>query len=74
MGFIDLEPSLGSKWVEMLKQMVPNLTRLHCIFNPTTAAGGGSYYMGSVDGTSLLEQVMSVHWVKADIAIASVAI
>jgi putative tryptophan/tyrosine transport system substrate-binding protein len=48
-GFIDLEPSLGSKWVELLKQMAPNLTRLGCMFNPTTAAGGGSYYMGSVE-------------------------
>ncbi len=51
-GFIDLEPSLGSKWVEMLKQMVPNLTRLGCIFNPTTAAGGGSYYMNSVEAAA----------------------
>lgn len=48
-GFVDLEPSLGSKWVELLKQMVPNLTRLACMFNPTTAAGGGSFYMGSVE-------------------------
>jgi putative tryptophan/tyrosine transport system substrate-binding protein len=48
-GFIDLEPSLGSKWVELLKQMVPNLTRLGCMFNPMTAAGGGSYSMGSVE-------------------------
>jgi len=48
-GFIDLEPSLGSKWVELLKQMVPNLTRLGCLFNPATAAGGGSYYMNSVE-------------------------
>jgi putative tryptophan/tyrosine transport system substrate-binding protein len=48
-GFIDLEPSLGSKWVELLKQIVPNLTHLGCMFNPTTAAGGGSYYMRSVE-------------------------
>src|ERR1700738_533557 len=48
-GFVDLEPSLGSKWVELLKQMVPNLTRLGCMFNPATAAGGGSYYMSSVE-------------------------
>ena len=48
-GFVDLEPSLGSKWVELLKQMVPKLTRLGCIFNPVTAAGGGSYYMSSVE-------------------------
>src|SRR5260370_11189589 len=51
-GFIDLEPSLGSKWVELLKQMVPNLTRLGCMFNPTTAAGGGSYYMRSVEAAA----------------------
>jgi putative ABC transport system substrate-binding protein len=51
-GFIDLEPSLGSKWVELLKQMVPNLTRLGCIFNPATAVGGGSYYMSSVESAA----------------------
>ncbi len=51
-GFIDLEPSLGSKWVELLKQMAPNLTHLSCIFNPATAAGGGSYYMNSVEAAA----------------------
>jgi putative ABC transport system substrate-binding protein len=60
-GFIDLEPSLGSKWVELLKQMVPNLTRLSCIFNPTTAAAGGLYYMSSVQtaGSALRVQAMA---------------
>ena len=51
-GFVDLEPSLGSKWVEVLKQMVPALTRLDCIFNPKTAAGGGSYYMNPVEAAA----------------------
>lgn len=61
-GFVDLEPSLGSKWVEMLKQMVPSLKRLHCIFNPTTAAGGGSYYMGSVEAAA---SSLGVHAIAA---------
>src|SRR3984893_7146906 len=51
-GFVDLEPSLGSKWVELLKQLVPDLTRLACIFNPETAAGGGSYYMRAVEAAA----------------------
>ena len=44
-GFIDLEPSLGGKWVELLIEMHPQLSRVGCIFNPETAAGGGSLYL-----------------------------
>lgn len=44
-GFVDLEPSLGGKWVDVLKKIAPKLLRVHCIFNPETAAGGGSYYL-----------------------------
>ena len=36
-GFANLEPSLGGKWVELLKEIAPSVTRVAIIFNPQTA-------------------------------------
>jgi putative tryptophan/tyrosine transport system substrate-binding protein len=36
-GFTNLEPSLGGKWIELLKEIAPNVTRVAIIFNPQTA-------------------------------------
>jgi putative tryptophan/tyrosine transport system substrate-binding protein len=36
-GLANLEPSLGGKWVELLKEIAPNVTRIAIIFNPQTA-------------------------------------
>jgi len=32
------------KWVEILKELAPAITRVGFLFNPTTARGGGSYF------------------------------
>ncbi|MCP3475106.1 ABC transporter substrate-binding protein [Bradyrhizobium sp. CCGUVB1N3] len=44
-GLVDLEPSLAGKWIDLLMQIAPRLARVHCIFNPETAPGAGSYYL-----------------------------
>jgi putative tryptophan/tyrosine transport system substrate-binding protein len=44
-GFVDIEASLAGKWVEMLKEVVPSMTRVGFLFNPKTAPENGSYYM-----------------------------
>ncbi len=36
-GFANLEPGLGGKWIELLKEIAPNVTRAAIIFNPQTA-------------------------------------
>jgi putative tryptophan/tyrosine transport system substrate-binding protein len=36
-GFTPLEASLGGKWVELLKEIAPRLTRVTLLFNPATA-------------------------------------
>jgi ABC-type uncharacterized transport system substrate-binding protein len=36
-GFANLEPSLGGKWIELLKEIAPNVTRIATMFNPQTA-------------------------------------
>ena len=36
-GFINLEASLGSKWLELLKEVAPHVSRVAFLFNPATA-------------------------------------
>jgi putative ABC transport system substrate-binding protein len=36
-GFSNYDPEIGGKWVQLLKQAVPNLTKAALIFNPKTA-------------------------------------
>jgi putative ABC transport system substrate-binding protein len=37
-GFTYFEPSLGSKWVELLKDVAPHVTRVAVMFNPASAS------------------------------------
>ena len=36
-GFINIEASIGGKWLELLKEIAPNTSRALIIFNPKTA-------------------------------------
>jgi putative ABC transport system substrate-binding protein len=36
-GFINIEASLSGKWIEMLREIVPRVTRAAFLFNPDTA-------------------------------------
>jgi putative ABC transport system substrate-binding protein len=36
-GFINIESSLGGKWIEVLKEVAPNVSRAALLFNPDTA-------------------------------------
>src|SRR5262245_12145952 len=36
-GFINLEQTLGGKWLELLKEIAPRVTRVAVMFNPQTA-------------------------------------
>jgi putative tryptophan/tyrosine transport system substrate-binding protein len=40
-GFTNLEPSVGSKWLQLLKEIAPGVTRVAVVFNPETLAGNG---------------------------------
>ncbi|AMN42144.1 ABC transporter substrate-binding protein [Rhodoplanes sp. Z2-YC6860] len=43
-GFINLEASLGGKWIELLKEIVPDAKRAALMFNPDTATYS-KYYL-----------------------------
>jgi putative ABC transport system substrate-binding protein len=36
-GFTNFEPSMASKWLELMKGIAPNITRVGYLFNPNTA-------------------------------------
>jgi putative tryptophan/tyrosine transport system substrate-binding protein len=36
-GFVTMEPTMAGKWVELLKEIAPRVTRSALLFNPTTA-------------------------------------
>ena len=36
-GFVTMEPTMAGKWMELLKEIAPRVTRSALLFNPTTA-------------------------------------
>jgi putative ABC transport system substrate-binding protein len=36
-GFTNIEPTMASKWLELLKEVAPRVARVAVLFNPTTA-------------------------------------
>jgi putative ABC transport system substrate-binding protein len=61
-GFTNVEGSLGGKWLELLREIAPRITRVGAIYNPKTAPGAGAYYW------RLVEQAASAMRVKVDAA------
>jgi putative ABC transport system substrate-binding protein len=60
-GFTNYEFSMGAKWLEILKEMVPSTARVSLMLNPDT----GSYY---VDYLRSVEAVALSHSVQATLA------
>ncbi len=52
-GFHNSEASIGGKWLGLLKQIAPKISRVAMIFNPDTAPGHGSYYMADFKSSAL---------------------
>jgi putative ABC transport system substrate-binding protein len=59
-GFTNFESSMTGKWVELLREIAPELTRVAFLFNPQTAAGGGSYFLRPIDAAVSTFKVKAV--------------
>jgi putative tryptophan/tyrosine transport system substrate-binding protein len=44
-GFTNFEPSLIGKWLEILKEVAPGVTRAAVMFNPKTAPDQGAFFL-----------------------------
>jgi putative tryptophan/tyrosine transport system substrate-binding protein len=51
-GFIIGEPTMGGKWLELLKEIAPNITRVLAPFNAATSTP--EYYLRSLRATAAL--------------------
>jgi putative ABC transport system substrate-binding protein len=75
-GFTNLEWSMASKWLELLKEIAPRVNRVTCVYNPSTApyfdqfmnplrAAAPSFAVQAtaapVHGASELETVIAAH-------------
>ena len=75
-GFIVMEPGVAGKWLELLKEIAPRVSRVAFLFNPTTApyaeyflkpfkAAAGSFAVEAIAApvrdTSELASVIGIH-------------
>ena len=51
-GFTNVVTTLGGKWLEILKEIVPGLKRAAMMFNPDTVPGGGAYFVDSFEAAA----------------------
>jgi len=51
-GFTNNHPSMGGKWLELLKQVAPNVARVAIMFNPETSPGSAAYFVPSVEAAA----------------------
>jgi len=56
-GFTNLEASMGTKMVELLKEVAPQTSRVALMFNPQTSPNGGSYFLKPVEAAAPLLKV-----------------
>ena len=61
-GFTNYAPSMGGKWLEILKEVVPLLVRVAALFNPQTHTG---QYWGVLEAAA---QTVNVQFEKAAVA------
>jgi putative ABC transport system substrate-binding protein len=59
-GFTSLEASMGTKLVELLKEVAPQTSRVGLMFNPQTSPNGGSYFLKPVEAAAPLLKVKMI--------------
>jgi putative ABC transport system substrate-binding protein len=51
-GFSMYEPDMATKWLGILKEIAPDVTRVGIIYNPETAPGRGVFFQGAIEAVS----------------------
>ena len=51
-GFTNVDASLGSRWLQLLKEIAPRIRRVAFMFDPKMAPGGGAYYRRLIQGAA----------------------
>jgi putative ABC transport system substrate-binding protein len=56
-GFVNIEASMGGKWLQLLMEIAPGVKTAAIMFNPDTAPGGGSYFLPAFEAAARLLNV-----------------
>jgi putative ABC transport system substrate-binding protein len=48
-GFTSSTPEMGGKWIQLIKEAVPDIERVGILFNPASTPGGGRFYLDSLE-------------------------
>ena len=67
-GFTNVDVSLGSKWLELLKAIAPRIRRVAFMYDPRMAPGGGAYYRRLIEGAAPSVGVQVIETVVHDAA------
>jgi putative ABC transport system substrate-binding protein len=59
-GFTNFESSMVGKWVEMLKEIAPGISRVAFLFNPQTAPYVTRFYQGPMEASARLLGVQAL--------------
>ncbi len=51
-GFANNLASIGGKWIELLKEIAPATINIAVMFDPETAAGGGSFFLRPLEAVA----------------------
>jgi putative tryptophan/tyrosine transport system substrate-binding protein len=51
-GFTNFEPTMGEKWLELLKEVSPRLTRVCLMFNPNTTPSRGAFFLRLIESAA----------------------
>jgi ABC-type uncharacterized transport system substrate-binding protein len=59
-GFMAQEPKIAGKWLELLTEIAPRVTRAAAMFNPDTSPGGGTYFVPEFESAARLLKVTPI--------------
>jgi putative ABC transport system substrate-binding protein len=51
-GFTNIEATMGAKYLQLLKDVAPGVTRAAMLYNPNSAPGGGSYFTDAFEAAA----------------------
>ncbi|MBR1234605.1 ABC transporter substrate-binding protein [Bradyrhizobium sp. AUGA SZCCT0182] len=64
-GFTPFEPSLGGKWVSLIKEVAPNLEHIGIVYNPEPG-NNSSAFRQSIDGVASKTGIISIEAPRGD--------
>jgi putative tryptophan/tyrosine transport system substrate-binding protein len=59
-GLTNFEPSMGGKWLDILREIAPAVSRVALLFNPLTSPGGGSYFSRPIEAAASVLGMQSI--------------